>query len=254
MSKVEVKAFKQLYCEKLLDEISLDPSVIENQETFKFDEDYANGSTGIYFDTKVIGDLDLSLGYNERGVNKCDLNNSKLIYHSLTYESGGEKRSLTPLEASDRRIWTYLAFSYLFPYMKKRWSVGDVSKRYFMPGKRNQLRFEYLVRHGVARLWWMAYLVFDKDNKNDPLHLLEPLMSSTDVSVSILERKISHSRKVLIAHLKVINSNSDYQNEDIHRETIKTLLAASGTVELTILSDSELFDQITQIASSKLLK
>ena len=81
MSKVEVKAFTQEYCERLLDELGLDPSAIDKQEVFKYEEKFANGSTGIYLDTNVLDELDLSLGYNEKGVNICDIKNSKLVYN-----------------------------------------------------------------------------------------------------------------------------------------------------------------------------
>lgn len=250
MNKVEVKAFKQEYCEELHDIADVDSSIYENTTKFEFKQEFASGSTGIFLDIDVISKLDQSLGYKDKGVNICDITNSKLVYEALFFENNGTKRYLTPLEASDRRIWTYLSHSYFFNYMQKRWGLGDLSKRYFMPGKRSQLRFEYLVRHGISRLWWMAYLTYDLYNEKDPFHLLPILMKSTDVAVSLIERRISHSRKLLQAHLLVIESDLRYQKEYIHRETVKKVLAESGIVELAMLNEEELKTKIRELADS----
>lgn len=248
MSDIEVKALKLEYCSNLLDELDSDSSPLDKDE-IQLEEEFASGSTGIYLDKNVLEQLDISLGYREKGVNNCDIKNSILLFEGLYKLEDGKKCRITPMEASDRRIWTYLALSHFLPYMKKRWSTGDISKRYFMPGRREQLRFEYLVRHGVARLWWMAYLTFDPKSK-DSFHLLNTLMASTDIATSILERKVSHDRKLLHAHLAAIESETDFQKEDVHRETIKKVLASTGTMEFGFLEKDEIQSFITDLAQS----
>ncbi|MCC8361020.1 DUF6339 family protein [Salinimicrobium sediminilitoris] len=252
MNKIEVKAFKFRYCEDLLEKALIDSSQYENPDYFKFDNEFAEGKTCIFFNENLIDSLDLRLGYNEKGVNECDVNNAILLYQNIFYELDGIKRPITPFEASDKRLWTYLAHSYFYKYMQKRWQTGDIKKRYFMPGKRHQLRFEYLVRHGVARLWWMAYLCEDKINQKNPFHLLPILLNSTDVALQILERKWSHNRKLLHSHLKVIEGNVKYQKAEVHRDTVKRILANTGTSELTMLTQKELMYEITNLAETSL--
>lgn len=85
-----------------------------------------------------------------------DVENAPLVYEFL----GALDRS----NASDRRLWTYLAFSTYRDYMDKRWPLSEVrnwksrvTDRWLMP---NATRGK-LVRHGIARLWWVASLTYD---------------------------------------------------------------------------------------------
>src|SRR5579875_3321643 len=45
----------------------------------------------------------------------CDLENTRIIYTAL--------RHLTPLQASDARIWAYMSHVTHWEYMRKRWPV-----------------------------------------------------------------------------------------------------------------------------------
>lgn len=85
-----------------------------------------------------------------------DVDNAPLVYEYL----GALDRS----NASDRRLWTYLAFSTYRDYMEQRWPLSEVDNwqsrvkdRWLMP---NATRGK-LVRHGIARLWWVAALTYD---------------------------------------------------------------------------------------------
>jgi hypothetical protein len=79
----------------------------------------------------------------------------------LVYEYLGP---MDPSNASDPRLWNYLAFATFREYMFKRWPLGEttnwktrVTRRWLMmnPNRQN------LVRHGIARLWWISSITYD---------------------------------------------------------------------------------------------
>jgi hypothetical protein len=104
------------------------------------------------FDTEQPDPLDAG-GVSATG---RDVDNAPLVYEFL----GPIDRA----NASDRRLWTYLAFVTYRDYMEKRWPLDSsagwkrrVETRWLML---NATRGR-LVRHGIARLWWIASLTYD---------------------------------------------------------------------------------------------
>jgi hypothetical protein len=104
------------------------------------------------FDTDEPEPLDPG-GENQSG---RDVDNAPRVYEFL-----GE---LDRANASDRRLWTYLAFVTYREYMTARWPLDGVKNwknrvetRWLML---NATRGR-LVRHGVSRLWWIASLTYD---------------------------------------------------------------------------------------------
>lgn len=75
---------------------------------------------------------------------------------------------LDKANASDRRLWTYLAFVTYRDYMEKRWPLTEsrnwktrVQTRWLLL---NSSRGK-LVRHGISRLWWISSLTYDSGRK-----------------------------------------------------------------------------------------
>lgn len=99
-----------------------------------------------------------------------DFENSKIIFE--TY------KTLTPLQASDIRFWTYLSHVDYYEYMHHRWAkirnnsesnpTKYILEHWFIksPSQSNFLR------HGIAGLWWAAYLTYDETRTN-PFELTE---------------------------------------------------------------------------------
>ncbi len=72
--------------------------------------------------------------------------------------------SLTPLQASDQRLWAYFPHVSHWRYMRKRWPVEQyvakdrsndkykdyMNQRYLYMADRSRS----LLRNGIARLWW----------------------------------------------------------------------------------------------------
>ncbi|MGP9837362.1 DUF6339 family protein [Arthrobacter sp. 179] len=96
-----------------------------------------------------------------------DVENAPLVYEYLG--------ALDRANASDRRLWTYLAFTTYREYMETRWPLADVRNW------KNRVRTRWLmgnatrgrlIRHGIARLWWVSSLTYDPQRKH-------PLAQST---------------------------------------------------------------------------
>ena len=112
-----------------------------------------------------------------------DFENSKIIYQAY--------KTLTPLQASDIRLWTYLAHTDYYAYMCKRWSSIREKKevnpsKYILdhwfissPAQSNFLR------HGIAGLWWAAHLTYD-ETRNDPYELTKVLFRQLDFATRTL--------------------------------------------------------------------
>ena len=108
-----------------------------------------------------------------------DLNNVRLMYDSF--------RSLTPLQASNKYMWTYLCHENVEcrKYIIDRW-LTDV--------KENTIRTRFFVKdqsnlindNALSRLWWYGYLTYDEDNSN-PYALTEILLMNQTVCSDVMD-------------------------------------------------------------------
>jgi hypothetical protein len=112
---------------------------------------------------------------------------------------------LTPVQASDPRLWVYLTHGPYANYTAARWpidagmNVGDrIRDRYFLEGE----GLASLVRNSVARLWWFGYLTRDS-KQADPFELADVLLSLQDIQVAFLERAIGRSPCILHGALRL---------------------------------------------------
>lgn len=81
-------------------------------------------------------------------------------------------KNLEPIQASDERLWTYLAHVDLYPYMIKRWpdvynaeAVKPevyINDHWFL----DTTAQSNLMRHAIAGLWWSVYLTVDEKRSN----------------------------------------------------------------------------------------
>ena len=149
-----------------------------------------------------MNDIALVVEPTDRGKN--DAENSKRVYSAL--------KDITPAQASDERLWTYLTHVTYWDYMKARWNVETrlernpknfITERYFFSSNRQKA----LVRNGIARLWWYGYVSFD-DTRENPFELTEFLLSKQNLATSLMERQYSNNRDFIIVTLSVLK---DYE-------------------------------------------
>ena len=178
--------------QKALD--SLQAEVADNlnkyqSSSFWMDEHFINQNMPkYYFDTGIeVADYQLISGGPE-----TDFQNAKIVFEAF-------KNKLNPVQASDLRLWAYLAHVQHWEYMSHRWKIDipdeeddegseerkksprekmidRVKTRYFFGDSRGKA----FVRQGIARLYWSAYLTYDDTNDN-PYEYTEFFLSKQDI-------------------------------------------------------------------------
>lgn len=171
-----------------------------------------------YFDTGIeVPDYELVIGGPE-----TDFQNAKILFEAF-------KGKLNPVQASDLRLWAYLAHVQHWDYMCNRWKINvpdedeepddgektlrekaieRVKNRYFF-GSLSKDR----VRHGIARLYWSVYLTYDEDNDN-PYEYTELLFSDQDILVNIGERSYGRNRTIALAAMKELKQHPNLSRDD----------------------------------------
>lgn len=198
-------------------------------------------------ETRIELKTALSLDEPDEG-NLKDLENAIRVHKVL--------RQLTPLQARDPRLWTRLVHVECWQYMRKRWPLerfaGDPEKgarfvlsRYFVA--QNDSRA--LLRNGIARLWWAAYLSFDSERTN-PYELTSVLLYTLDITQQILERNMGRSPAILKGFLEFLlqNKNTLLSGGDQNRDRIRRLAKF-----LNMYGGVCLLDSLTQTDITKLL-
>ena len=174
------------------------------------------------------------------GTSLHDLENTKLLYGALKH--------LTPAQAADERLWTYLSHVTFWPYMRARWGVEKyqdnprlrevIQERYFFMADRPRA----LVRNGIARLWWYGHTTYD-NTRADPFELTAVLLKNLDVAQSVLERNFSRNQSVVHAVLSVLarleaEGKPFYERVKV-RELAKFLVQLGGVTIIDVLDQRE---------------
>ena len=131
------------------------------------------------------------------GGEKRDSENVRLIHSWLGH--------LTPVQASDARLWACLTHSAYSRYTAARWPIDAdtevarrIRERYFVEGE----GLASITRNSIARLWWFGHLTFDA-TRPDHYELADVLLSLQDIQVAFLERTIGRSRRILHTALRL---------------------------------------------------
>lgn len=192
--------------QKALD--SLQAEVADNlnkyqSSSFWMDEHFINQNMPkYYFDTGIeVADYQLISGGPE-----TDFQNAKIVFEAF-------KNKLNPVQASDLRLWAYLAHVQHWEYMSHRWKIDipdeeddegseerkksprekmidRVKTRYFFGDSRGKA----FVRQGIARLYWSAYLTYDDTNDN-PYEYTEFFLSKCNLFVCFFIHRLKCNLK-----------------------------------------------------------
>ena len=173
-----------------------------------------------YFETGIeVPDYDLIIGGPE-----TDFQNAKIVFEAFNGK-------LNAVQASDLRLWAYLAHVQHWDYMHSRWKIDvpdeedepddgkksprdkvldRIKARYFFGASRGKA----FVRQGIARLYWSAYLTYDESNPN-PYEFTEFFFSKQDIFTSITERSYARNKTLVLAALKELKKHPDLSRDDI---------------------------------------
>ena len=211
------------------------------------------GNGGSYsFSTGIaVPDVDLIIGDSS-----TDFENSKRIFDSF-------KDNLNPVQASDLRLWAYLAHNTYWDYMRKRWAIDSVpdddddsgtnkavsriGSRYFFKASKGKA----FVRQGIARLYWGAYLTYDDDNCSDPYEMTEYFFSKQDIFAVSTEHALARNKPLLLGSLKALKEAGDVKRPVIRKFIIR-LNQAGGLVVFDSLDKQSAYDLAKRILNEVL--
>ena len=141
------------------------------------------------------------------GTRAVDVDNAPLVHQYL-----GE---MDRANASDARLWSYLALATYRQYMEKRWSLKKSSDDPDAWKRRVKDRWILhagsvtrgrLVRHGIARLWWVSHLTYEPKAgegiaKDDQYAYAREVFKSEDRLNALFDREVGAYPKVMRAVL-----------------------------------------------------
>ncbi len=182
---------------------------MSNVEHYRNADDWIGSYLANYLDSETWS-LESNISYRKADLiipigssteaSKTDAENAKRIHRSL--------KNLTPVQAMDSRIWTYLTHHVFQEYMSARWLLTkqEVTKgaldRYFANTKRE------VIRNGIARLWWYGYLTYDPTKEN-PYELTDFLLSTQNLPHGLLERTVGDNKEWLMGMLEILMKYKD---------------------------------------------
>lgn len=152
----------------------------------------------------------------------AELDNAKNIYESL----GAMDRA----NASDPRLWSYLALNTFRGYMSKRWSLKSenadirswksrVAQRWLMSERPSRAA---MTRHGIARLWWLPELTYDgsmtyslSQENSDSYAYTAWLMANQQRVVDITEREYGSDPEMRRAIIDALSKAGKASDSDI---------------------------------------
>lgn len=198
-----------------------------------------NDKPGYFFDTGIeVDDYQLILGGPE-----TDFLNAKILYEAL-------QGHINLVQASDLRLWAYMAHKQHWDYMHTRWGVeipdhedeaeednakktstdkviDRIGTRYFFKASKGKA----FVRQGIARLYWSVYLTYDENNENgNPYEYTEYFFSKQDIFTSITERSYARNKVLVLAALKALKKNSELSRAEVRAFLAKLNQAGAITV------------------------
>ncbi|NGN97688.1 hypothetical protein G5S52_08395 [Grimontia sp. S25] len=168
---------------------------------------------------------------------KLDVENSILVMKAFS--------DITPVMATDSRIWTRVCHAEGFEYTRNRWlnsldksndeNVDKAIRKHFFATHLTQYRDD----NGIARLWWSSWIARRIDAEN-PRNVLSIIFSKADIRSNIIERSGITTRKCLITHLvDFIGENLDLSEKQF-REFMKTVNLYGGGLVFEALSSADI--------------
>lgn len=185
-------------------------------------EKYSNAEAWVpeYFDGKEYC-LDSRIESNgfapseEGEQNASDLVNTRIVYDALDI--------LTPQQATNPYLWSYLSMVPYWSYTKWRWGkaspepseddeASTPEEKRSVNIKQRFMCMPYrigLLRNSISRLWWYGYLSHQPGPQSQRYELTQLLLSNSDLCQSIIERNFSMNRDICLGILKAIKSIND---------------------------------------------
>jgi len=187
-----IKLFISGYVEDIRKELAKSGLKSYSADKFAYDESAVRENQRLTID----GELKLRM---PEGNNHYDFENAKSLFEYY--------KAFSPVIATDARIWTYLTHVDFWHYMKRRWPSETPSEDYILEHWfLKSPNPSWLLRNGISRLWWGAYLTYDK-NRSDPYELTREAFSMLDYTRHLLPGTQGRSNSFRHALLEFVIKN-----------------------------------------------
>lgn len=187
---------------------------------------------------------------------KDDASNAIMLYEAL-----GE---MSPANAADSRLWTYLTFVGIRDYMEQRWDPNTSSNlnnyvrdHWLMNSQSARIR----VRNGAARLWWVTHLTVDhyfehelSQETNDPYAYTKWVFGNENRRQSLFERNIGRSPIVRWAAMETLGRDSSTDASNVTKRFFRRLNLQAGFQRLERLPEAELKTLMERTLQESLFK
>ena len=189
---------------------------------------------------------------NVVGKRSVDIDNAPRVHEYL-----GE---MDRANASDARLWTYLAFVTYREYMEKRWPLkgtgnwkNRVKDRWLLHN--GSVTRGRLVRHGIARLWWVSHLTFAAAEnagiaKDDKYAYTKEVFKSEDRLNALFDREVGAFPAVIKAVLSHAASRGEAATDNHIRRIMQYLTLINGYRDMGMLDLSTVND-LVETASTR---
>jgi len=169
--------------------------------------------------------------------------------------------------ASDARLWSYLAFATYRDYMEKRWRLesDDANPESWKRRVRDRWLLHSdsvtrgrLVRHGIARLWWVSHLTYcgvDAEGvaNEDPYAYTTEVFKREDRLNAIFDREVGAIPSVMRAVLDHASSLGDAATDKYIHRIMQYLTLVNGYRDIGVL-DFSTVQELIRVASSRALR
>lgn len=161
--------------------------------------------------------------------------------------------------AADPRLWNYLALVTYREYMEARWPLDG------RDGWRNRARDRWLIaspsrgrliRHGIARLWWVAHLTFDREQRytlseRDPYGYTREIFRNEDRIIATLDREIGALDALRRAVLERAALGGEAAKDVPFRDLMRTFNAIQGYRDIGLIPTSGIQDFVRLTAEAR---
>ena len=161
-------------------------------------------------------------------------------YMNIVQIHSGYSGIITPQIATNKYMWTALAHTTFYEYVRKRWGAQDIKGRFFCTGGRQSLNYY----NAISRLWWIGELTYDEKEKYKYTKVLmesgqQTLKDLTDCAYS-MNRTITKGDIRAIHELK--STGSPHRFGDCFRDLNKYLNRQGAISSLDFLEEDEIMD------------
>lgn len=217
-------------------------------------DDFFSSVDTLANDRSHLLDLPVSIEFSEKPNQANDGDSALVIFEAIG--------KIDPANATDPRLWSFLALVVLRDYLQERWprTAGDewknaITERWLLnrnPSRRN------LLRHGVSRLWWIANLTYDpaiarplSSKTSDPYAYTRWVLENQNRVQSIFERKLGSNPVLMWVMIEILTSErrqldggkadiAQLSESDAVKWITKEVHLRSGYRHLEILDETEI--------------